>query len=135
MPINANTRFRAVYAGNDTVAAGESPSVRVLVRREVVLAGRSPGTTAVVTRARAVSLKAVLAPAGPDLVVTFRIYRIDTRTGRLVLKSTVARTTVNGVASLRWVPTITGRYSIRLSTPPTALFANGISPAYAWTVR
>lgn len=133
--IRQNTWFRAVYAGSDTIAGATSPVVRILVRREVALAGRTAGSTSVVARAHRVSMKAVLTPPGPDIVVSFRIYRTDTRTGRLVLQSTVPRTTVNGSASLAWTPALPGRYVIRVATPPTPLYANGISPAYAWLVR
>ncbi len=130
-----NTSFRAVYAGSDTVGGATSPTVRVLVRRGVALASRTAGSTLIVARAHRVSMKAVLTPSGPDIVVSFRIYRTDTRTGRLVLQSTVPRTTVHGYAYLAWTPTLAGRYVIRVTTPPTPLYANGISPAYAWLVR
>ena len=130
-----NTSFRAVYAGSATVAGATSPVVRVLVSRGVALAGRTASSTLVVARAHRVSLKAVLTPSGPDIVVSFRIYRTDTRTGRLVLQSTVSRTTVHGYASLAWTPTLPGRYVIRVATPQTPLYTNGLSPAYAWLVR
>lgn len=130
-----NTSFRAVYAGSGTVAAATSPVVRVLVRRVVVLAGRTAGSTLVVARRHRVSMKAVLTPSGPDIVVTFRIYQTDPRTGRLVLRWTIPRTTVNGYAWLAWTPVQSGRYVVRVVTPSTPLYANGISPAYAWLVR
>jgi hypothetical protein len=133
--VSANTTFRAIYAGTDTTAAATSPTVRVLVRRTVTLAGRSANATPVVTRGQRVSMRAVLSPSAPDVTLTFRIYRADPRTGKLVLRSTLVRTSVRGSASLSWTPTLGGRYVIRVTTPSTALFANGISPAYAWLVR
>jgi hypothetical protein len=133
--VTANTRFRVVYAGSDAIAGSTSAAVRVLVRRTVALAGVSATKTTTVSRGRTVSLKAVLTPSTPDVVVTFRIFRVDPTTGRRSLQLTLTRTTTNGIASTRWSPTRTGRYAVQLSTPPTAPYANGVSPSYTWVVR
>jgi hypothetical protein len=128
--ITANTWFRADVAATTTSVEATSPSVRVLVRRQVSLAGGSASVTRRVAAGTPVTLTAVVGPADPPGPVTLSIYRYVTGRG-YQLRTSVTRVTVGGRSTFSWHPA-KGLYYIRLATPSSALFANGISPAYHW---
>ena len=128
--IDANTWFRADVPATAISAEATSPAVRVLVRREVGLTSVSALVTRRVAAGTRVVLTAVVTPSDPPVPVTLSIYRYVTGRGYVLLTS-VTRTTVGGRYTFTWHP---GRavYYLRLTTAPTPLFANGISPAYRW---
>lgn len=129
-----NTTYQAAYPGTDRLAPS-SATVRVLVRRAVTLEGVLAGGLQVGRRGSPVDLRAVVAPRAPEVVVTFWIYR-NLGAGRgFGLVAAVRRTTVGGRAVWTWRPTVAGEYRVRVTTPPTVLFANGVSPWYRWLIR
>lgn len=134
VPVNANTWFRVRFGGSAVASDATSPAVRVLVRREVALRGLSSSVTQSTARYRTVPLTAVLGPSEPGVAVTVQVYRYDPSRSRYVQVSTMTRSSSGGLAAFSWRPTVAGRYYLRLTTPPTALFANGISAVYRWVV-
>jgi hypothetical protein len=134
VPVSANTWFRVSFGGNEVASYATSPTVRVLVRREVGLRGLSASVTRSIARGRTVLITAVVVPAEPSVAVTLTVYRYNPSMGRYVQVSTVTRSNAGGLVPFSWRPTTAGRYYLRLTTPPTALFANGISAAYRWVV-
>lgn len=135
LTVNANTSFRLHYIGNEVSADAYSPTVRVLVRRGISLAGVSSSSTHVSAVNRTRSLTATLSPTSPQVAVTLKIYRYDPSRRLYVLRSSIVRTSVSGTAAFAWRPSVTGRYVLRLTTPPTTLYANGISASYRWDIR
>ncbi len=127
------TEYQLAYEGTTMIASAQV-TVRVLVRRGVVLSGVSPSVTRSASVGRRISLTAVLTPAAPDVVVTFRVYRYDPARRAYRQVAAVGRTSVGGRAAWTWRPTSAGRYYLRLTTPPTTQFANGISAAYRWVI-
>jgi Bacterial Ig-like domain/Bacterial pre-peptidase C-terminal domain len=134
VPVSANTWFRVSFGGNEVASYETSPTVRVLVRREVGLRGLRASVTRSTARDRTVPITAVVVPAEPSVAVTLTVYRYNPSMGRYVQVSTMSRSSAGGLAPFSWRPTTAGRYYLRLTTPPTALFANGISAAYRWVV-
>jgi Bacterial Ig-like domain/Bacterial pre-peptidase C-terminal domain len=130
LPVQSNTSFRVDYAGTGISAQTYSPVVRVLVRRQVVLAGLGASATRRVHAFTRQTLIAVVSPADPPAPVTVSIYRYAPGRG-YVLATSATRTTVGGRYTFAWTPG-RGSYYVRLTTRPTALFANGISPAYRY---
>lgn len=132
--VTANTRFRVQYSGSDTAAPASSTEARVLVRRVVFLAGVSTATTRTSVVNRTISLRAAVAPADPSVGVMLRIYRYDSARRAYVLATTTSKVSAGGTASFTWRPRSPGIYYARLATPPTSLYANGISSAYRWRI-
>ena len=133
--VDANTSFQASLAATGISAAATSPSTRVLVRRLVTVAGPSASTTRTAYASRTMIVKAVLGPAAPDVATTLRIYRYNAARRTYLLAGVQTRTSVGGTAAFSWRPTITGSYYLRATTPPTSLYANGVSSTYRWAVR
>jgi hypothetical protein len=133
-PVNANTWFRVRFGGSMVASDATSPTVRVLVRRGVGLSGISSSITRIAPVGRSIALSAVLTPASPDGSITYRIYRADSG-GRYRLYGTFVRTSAGGHALMGWRPTSAGRYYVQLTTAPSSLYANGLSPAYRWLIR
>lgn len=131
--VDANSRFRATLPASATSADATSPEVRVLVRREITLAGANASVARRVTVGTRVSLTAVVSPADPAIPVTLSIYRYVSGRGN-VLQAALTRTTTNGRYTFSWRPG-PGAYLLRLTTPPTGSFANGISPSYRWVAH
>lgn len=130
-----NTWYRVNVPGSPILAAAQSPEVRVIVRRTVVLEGASATATSAARPGSAVTLRAATSPAAAGLTVSFRLYRYDPLHRRYVYAgSHGARTTADGVATFHWVPT-SGTYYWRALVYPTPEFANNISPVYRWVVR
>ncbi len=126
--IDANAWFRAEVPATATSAEATSPAVRVLVRRQVRLAGGSPSVTRQLAAGTRVELTAVVGPPQPPALVTLSIYRYVPGRG-YVRQASVARATVGGRCAFTW-HVGRGLYLVRLTTPPSSSFANGISPAY-----
>ena len=97
--------------------------------------GVSSSVTHVTTVGRTRTLVAALAPTSPQVAVTLKIYRYDSSRRLYVLRSTIQRTRGSGKATFARRPAVFGRYRLRLTTPPTTLYANGISASYRWDVR
>lgn len=129
-PVGANTSFRAHYSGSMTAAETFSPVARVLVRRSVAVLGLDAATTRRVPAFRRISLVAMVSPADPPVPVTLSIFRYVSGHG-YVRQAAVTRTTVTGRYTFSWTPG-RGSYYIRLTTPSTPAFANGVSGAYRW---
>jgi hypothetical protein len=130
----SNTILRFRYEG----ALGVAPAqvdVRLLVRRSVLLAGRS---SSVVSRAKVsvpVKLTTAVSPAAAGAPVSFRLYRFDTRRRAWVYAGSKGRNTdASGRAVLSWVPLSPGAWYWRVAVAPTVEFANNTSPVYRWTV-
>ncbi len=128
--VGANASFRANVPATAVSVEAVSAPQRVLVRRGVALAGLDPGATRRVAADTRVVLTAVVSPLDPPVPVTLSIYRYEPGRG-YVRQTAVTRATVNGRYVFSWHP---GRasYYVRLTTPPTPLFANGVSAAYRW---
>ena len=126
--VDANTFFRIELPATAISADTFSNPMRVLVRRQVSLAGLDPSVTRRVRALTRQVLTAVVAPTDPPVPVTFSVYRYVSGRG-YVLAASVTRTTVGGHYTFSWTPG-RGSYYVRLTTRPTPLFANGISPAY-----
>jgi hypothetical protein len=130
----SNTILRFRYAGAFGVAPAQV-DVRLLVRRSVLLAGRS---SSVASRARVgvpVKLTAAVSPAAAGVSVSFRLYRFDTRRRAWVYAGSKGRNTdASGRAVLSWVPQSPGSWYWRVAVAPTVEFANNTSPVYRWTV-
>ena len=133
-PASANVWFRVSFGGSAVASSATSPTVRVLVRRQVGLRGLNASVTRSTARGRTVLITAVVVPAEPSVAVMLTVYRYNLSLGRYVQVSTVTRSSAGGLVPFSWRPTTAGRYYLRLTTPPTALFANGISAAYRWVV-
>ncbi len=129
-PVGSNSWFRVHYGGSAVAAEAFSPTVRVLVRRQVALEGVNAAVTRRVVAGTRVALTAVVDPTDPPVPVTLSIYRYVPGRG-YVLATAVTRTTLGGRYTFSWHPG-RGAYYLRLTTPPTPLFANGFSPAYRW---
>jgi Bacterial Ig-like domain len=128
--VDSNTWFRARVLASGTSAEVLSPTVRVLVRRDVRLQGLDAGVTRRVPALSAQRLTVEVAPATPAVPVTLSIYRLVAGRG-YVRMSSVTRTTVGGRYTFTWHPG-RGTYYVRVSAASTPTFANGISPAYRW---
>ena len=130
----SNTTYRFRYPGADGVAPSEV-DVRVLVRRSVILVGRS---SSIVSRARvgsAVKLTASVGPAAAGVPLSFRLYRFDPARRRWVYAGSRGRSTdTSGRASYTWSPPASGSYYWRVAVAPTPEFANNTSPVYRWSI-
>jgi hypothetical protein len=131
---SASVEYRVRYPGSLTTAATEG-TVRVLVRRAVALAGWSSTVANQAWAGRAVALVASVRPALPAVAVSFHVERWDPTRHTYREVTAVARTSREGRAAWRWVPGAPGRYRIRVTTPPTAQYANGYSAWYPWLIR
>lgn len=129
-----NTTYRLRYAG----AGGVAPSqvdVPVLVRRSIVLVGRSSASVSSARVGASVSIVAAIGPAAAGVPVSFRIYRFDRARQAWVYAGSRGRNTgANGRASFTWVPASSGSWYVRASVASTTDFANNISPVYRWSV-
>ncbi len=126
--VDANTSFRAVAPATPLTAGATSQPVRVLIRRQVSLAGIDPFATRRVPAGRRVTLVAHVSPAEAPVPLTLSIYRAVAGRG-YVLQASVTRTTSGGRYTFSWTP---GRssYYVRLGAAPSSLYANGVSPVY-----
>ena len=130
-----NTNYRFRYAGGASVAPAQR-DVTVLVRRSILLVGRSSTVTSSATVGRAVKLTAAIGPGAPGVSVSFRLYRFDrSRRTWVYAGSHGKRTDPAGRATITWTPTATGSYYWRAWVESTIAFANNVSPVYRWTVR
>lgn len=132
---SANTRYRLHIEATETDAEVLGPPVSVNVRRTIALNGPSPSTTRTGTVGRTISVRAIVTPVEPPVVVTITVYRYDSSARTYRAAQTIRRTTVSGIASITWRPTSAGRYYLRLTTPASNQFATGISAAYRWVIQ
>lgn len=126
--IDANTSFRAVSPATPLTAEATSPPMRVLVRRQVSLAGVDPFVTHRVAAGARVRMVALVGPASPPAPITFSLYRYVPGRG-YVLQASLTRTAVGGRYTFSWTPA-RGSYYVRLSAAPSPYYANGTSPVY-----
>ncbi len=130
----SNTTFRLRYAGTFGVAPAQV-DVRVLVRRSVVLAGRSSSVVARANVGVPVTLTAAITPAAAGVSVSFRLYRFDAGRGAWIYAGSRGRSVNSaGRASYTWIPPSSGSYYWRASVASTAEFANNVSPVYRWSI-
>jgi hypothetical protein len=132
-PVSSNTSFRVHFAGTANAAEAVSPTIRVLVRRDVQLVDVDAATTRRVRASTRILLTAAVSPAAPPVPVTLTIYRYVAGRGYVPQASVTRTTASSGRYVFSWRPSA-GSYYVRLSTLPTPLFANGVSPAYHWVV-
>ncbi len=127
------TAYRLHVAGTTTTADSTSAVATLPVRTRITLAGLVPGTTT--TRAGKVQpLLVQLRPATPRVLVTFRMYRYDTKARAWKLYvSTTRRTNKDGLATWSWTHR-TGRWYLRVSSASTPTNAAGTSAVYQWKV-
>jgi hypothetical protein len=129
-----NTTYRFVYRGTFGIARSQV-DVPVLVRRSVVLLGRSSGRTSRTAVGATVRLTASIAPAGAGVSVSFRRYRFDARSKTWIYAGSFGRKTdLAGRAVLNWTPTSAGSFYWRAVVASTPDFANNTSPVYRWSV-
>ncbi|MGO9181000.1 MAG: Ig-like domain-containing protein [Candidatus Limnocylindrales bacterium] len=131
--VDATSSFRADIPASSVTAEAVSSPVRVLVRREVQLAGGKASITRRVTAGTRVSLTAAVTPSDPPVPVTLSIYRYVTGRGYMP-QPAVTRATVAGHCTFVWHPG-QGSYYLQLTTPPSPLFANGVSARYYWVAH
>jgi hypothetical protein len=130
-----NTTYRFQYGGTAAVAPAEA-DIRVLVRRTIVLAGRSPTVTSPGRVGRPVALTAAVGPAAAGVPVSFRLYRFDSTKRRWIYAGSRGRSTdAAGRATYVWTPTASGSWYWRASVLSTTELANNVSPVYRWSVR
>ncbi|HXG40476.1 MAG TPA: Ig-like domain-containing protein, partial [Candidatus Limnocylindrales bacterium] len=130
----ANTYYRFSYPGTAT-AASATGEIRVLVRRDVRLAGLDPSVTRRIRPGTTVSLTAEVAPRTGGVRLSFRLYRLDPATGRYRYAGSFGRVTnSDGRASLAWTPTRSGNYYWRVAVLPTVDYANNVSAVHRWRV-
>jgi len=130
----SNTTYRFRYAGAFGVAPAQA-DVPVLVRRSVVLAGRSTGVVSSAKVGASVKLTAAVSPAAPGVSASFRLYRFDAARRAWVYAGSRGRNTnAAGRAFYTWVPSSAGSYYWRASVASTPEYANNTSPVYRWSV-
>jgi hypothetical protein len=132
-PVAENTFFRVHFGGSSLAAEAFSHVVHVLVRREVALAGVSLSRARTVASNARLELTAIVTPSDPPVPVTLSIYRLVSGRG-YVLQTKLTRTTSAGRFVFSWRPGA-GTYHVQLTTPPSPLYANGVSATYRWIVR
>jgi hypothetical protein len=69
------------------------------------------------------------------VTVTLTVSRLDPKTRVYRPVTRLAAVSAGGRAAFDWRPATAGSYVIRATTPPTSLFANGISSSYRFTVK
>jgi hypothetical protein len=130
----SNTSYRFRYSGTPSVAAAEA-TVRLLVRRSIVLIGRSSSSVSRATVGRSVALTAAASPAASGLSVSFRSYRFDVgRRSWIYAGSFGRKTDAQGRAALTWLPKTAGLVYWRAVVASTVDYANNTSPVYRWSV-
>ena len=134
-PAPANASLRVHLFRTATDAETYSPAVRVIVRRLVTLAGSPAAKTRTATHGSVVRLTAVLGPASPDVTATLTVSRFDSTTRAYRVVARLTTVSAGGRAAFDWRPGSAGSYVVRVTTPPTPLFANGVSPAYRFVVK
>jgi hypothetical protein len=131
----SNTTFRFRYDGAFGIAPAQK-DVRVLVRRSIVLLGRSSGSIAQARVGASVTLTASIGPATSGVSVSFKLYRFDgTRRSWVYAGSKGRKTDAAGRASLTWAAPSAGSYYWRVAVSPTVDFANNTSPVYRWSIN
>jgi hypothetical protein len=128
------TTYRLHVAGTATTADSTSTSRTLTVRTAITLAGLVPGASTV--RAGKVQpLLAQLRPATGGVLVTFRMYRWDTKAAAWKLfVQTTRRTNADGLATWSWTHRV-GKWYLRVTSAATPTNAAGTSAVYRWTVR
>jgi hypothetical protein len=128
------TTYRFQYSGSFGVAPADL-IVPVLVRRSVVLVGRSSTVTARASVGASVKLTAEIDPESPGITVSFRLYRFDAVKRVWVYAGSRGRKTdPAGRATYSWIPPSTGSYYWRVSVVSTTEYANNTSPVYRWSI-
>ena len=133
VPVIGTTAFRVHFVGSATEADSYSPVVRVLVRRAVKVAVSPAAIPDTLRVGWTVRITAILNPPAPDVTVTLVVQRYDSRTAGWQQLSSAAARSARGTATFAWRPQTAGRYRLRVTTPSSALYANGISVT-SWTV-
>ena len=129
-----NTTYRLVYPGNDSIAPAQR-DIRVLVRRSVVLVGRSSTVPARGSAGTSVKLVASISPATAGVSISFRGYRFDAARHTWVYAGSRGRSTDrSGRATMTWTPTSPGSFYWRAVVGSTADFTNNVSPVYQWRI-
>jgi hypothetical protein len=101
----------------------------------VELAGVTPTNIQATTSGRSLALTARVMPAGPSILVTLTVSRFDPARRVWVTTAVLKKgSSPGGTAAFAWRPTTKGSYRLRLTTPSTSTFANGLSATYRWTV-
>jgi hypothetical protein len=133
--VGQNSTYRVVAAPSQLETASSSPSVRIVARRGVVLVGVRAGANQTSRSLVPVQIKAAVTPSLPSVKVTLVVTRYDAPRGRWVTSATLQTVSDSGGGTaFVWRPTRSGSYRIRISTPSTPEFANGVSPLYSWSV-
>ncbi|MCU0505639.1 MAG: Ig-like domain-containing protein [Chloroflexi bacterium] len=129
-----STVYRLRVAGTATTADSTSTAQTLTVRTAITLAGLVPGVSTV--RAGKVQpLLAQLRPATGGVLVTFRMYRWDTKAAAWKLfVQTTRRTNADGLATWSWTHRV-GKWYFRATSAATSTNAAGTSAVYRWNVR
>lgn len=129
-----NTTYRFQYFGAPGVAPTQLDTP-ILVRRSVVLVGKSSSVVSSAKVGTVVKLVAATLPAASGLSVSFRAYRFDTARRSWIYAGSHGRNTdAGGRAAYNWIPPSAGSWYVRAAVASTAEFANYISVVYRWTV-
>lgn len=130
----SNTTYRFRYAGAFGAAAAQT-DVRVLVRRSVLLVGRSTAVPSTARVGALVTLTAAVSPGTAGASVSFRLYRFDAKRHAWIYSGSFGRATDStGHARLAWRPSAAGSWYWRATVASTPAFANNTSPIYRWTI-
>jgi hypothetical protein len=132
--VHQTTSYRIRVGASQVEAATTSGVTRILARRLVSLAGAPTTHASTAKLGTALRLQAVVGPTTPSVKVTLKIARYDTASRTWKPSATLTATTSGGKATFNWRPTSRAAYRLQFSTPPTAQFANGVSPLYVWTI-
>jgi hypothetical protein len=132
--VNHTTLYRVRIGPSQVEAATTSGVTRVLARRTVSLLGAPSTKTGTARLGTTLRLQAVVGPTSPSVKVTLKITRYDTTSRTWKPSATLTATSAAGKAAFTWRPTSRAAYRLQFSTPPTAQFANGVSPLYVWTI-
>ena len=129
-----NLYYRAVFAGTSDLQAGNSPTVRTVVRQIAIMRPTNGGAVRSIARNSSITFTTTVRPARPELApakVSFYFYRLSG--GSYVLKAKRdVMIDATGVARTTFKFTSSGRWYVRSAANPTPYNANSVSTPRVW---
>jgi uncharacterized repeat protein (TIGR01451 family) len=134
----ANLYYKAVFAGTPDLLAGDSNTIRVLVRQLALLRPANHGAVRSIARGSSITFTTTVRPALPGLPaarVTFTAYHFIHGAWALAATHDVYTNAI-GKASWTWTATTTGNWYVRSVANPTPFNANSVrSPLERYRVH